>query len=175
MVLYRRNRVKGGTYFFTVTLKNRRLSLLIDHIDFLREAVRQTRNDQPFEINAWVVLPEHIHALWTLPIDDDDYSGRWKAIKSGFSRQVAKARNLTPNAKGRYNIWQPRFWEHTIRDDDDYSKHIDYIHYNPVKHGHVSKVQDWQYSTFHRYVEQGLYSPDWGSNEIRFDENIGNE
>jgi putative transposase len=175
MVLYRRNRVKGGTYFFTVTLKNRRSSLLIEHIDFLRKAVRQTRNDQPFQIDAWVVLPEHIHALWTLPMGDDNYSGRWSLIKSRFSRSVAKVRNLTPNAKGEYNIWQRRFWEYTIRDDDDFSKHIDYIHYNPVKHGYVDKVRDWQYSTFHRYVEQGLYLPDWGSSEIRFDENIGSE
>ena len=122
-----------------------------------------------------MVLPEHIHAVWTLPEGDDDYSGRWRAIKSRFSHQVAKVLQLTHNTKGEYDIWQRRFWEHTIRDDDDFSNHLDYVHYNPVKHGYVTKVSDWQYSTFHRYVEQGVYSVDWGSYEICFDKTIGNE
>ncbi|MDO9214130.1 MAG: transposase [Methylococcales bacterium] len=131
-------------------------------MDFLRDALRQTLQEKPFQIDAWVVLPEYIHAVWTLPVGDDDYSGRWRLIKSRFSHQVAKADNLTHNAKGEYQIWQRRFWEHTIRDDNDFSKHVDYIHYNPVKHGYVAQVRDWQYSTFHRYVKQGLYTADWG-------------
>jgi putative transposase len=175
MVLYRRNRVKGGTYFFTVTLKNRHSSLLIDRIDFLRDAVRQTRREKPFQIDAWVVMPEHIHVVWTLPLNDDNYAGRWRLIKSRFSHQVAKAENLTHNAKGEYQIWQRRFWEHTIRDNNDFSRHVDYVHYNPVKHGYVTQVRDWQYSTFHRYVEQGIYSADWGSSAMDFANDIGNE
>jgi putative transposase len=120
-------------------------------------------------------LPEHIHAIWTLPLDDDNYAGRWRLIKSRFSHQVAKADNLTHNAKGEYQIWQRRFWEHTIRDDNDFSRHFDYIHYNPVKHGYATQVRNWQYSTFHRYVEQGIYSADWGNDVMDFTNDIGNE
>jgi putative transposase len=175
MVLYRRNRVKGGTYFFTVTLRDRHSSLLIDRIDFLRDALRQTLKEKPFQIDAWVVLPEHIHAIWTLPIGDDDYSGRWRLIKSRFSHQVAKADNLTHKAKGEYQIWQRRFWEHTIRDDNDFSKHVDYIHYNPVKHGYVTEVRNWQYSIFHRYVKLGILNEQWGGTNMDFVEMVGYE
>ena len=163
MVLYRRHRVAGGTYFFTVTLKNRTLSLLVDHIDALRESVRCARQRKPFRIDAWVVLPEHLHALWTLPPDDDDYSGRWKLIKGRFSHLLAKAgAPIGKNPRREYDLWQSRFWEHTIRDETDFARHADYIHYNPVKHGWVKRAGDWPYSTFHRYVEAGIYPAGWG-------------
>jgi putative transposase len=163
MVLYRRNRVAGGTYFFTVTLRDRRLSLLVDWIDDLRESVRYALRKKPFRIDAWVVLPEHLHTVWTLPPGDDNYSDRWKLIKGNFSRSLVKAGlPIAQNLRGEYQLWQSRFWEHTIRDDADFAHHIDYIHYNPVKHGLVERVRDWPYSTFHRHVEAGIYPLDWG-------------
>ena len=163
MVLYRRNRVAGGTYFFTVTLKNRKSSLLVDRIDDLRESVRFTLQKKPFHIDAWVVLPEHLHTIWTLPPGDHDYSRRWALVKSHFCQRLVKAGlPLHKNLRGEYDVWQRRFWEHTIRDDRDFAHHVDYIHYNPVKHGWVSRVKDWPYSSFHRDLKAGIYPPDWG-------------
>ncbi len=161
---YRRNRVPGGTYFFTVNLLERRLSLLTDHIEALRVAVRQTRARQPFHIDAWVVLPDHLHCVWTLPLGDADYSARWKAIKIAFAKSLPAIESLTPvrRTRGERGIWQRRFWEHTIRDDRDYSAHIDYVHYKPVKHGLVARVREWPYSSFHRCVKAGIYPADWG-------------
>ena len=161
---YRRNRVPGGTYFFTVNLLERKLSLLTDHIDALRAAVRRVRARHPFHIGAWVVLPDHLHCMWTLPPDDTDYSTRWKAIKIAFAKSLPATENLSQvrRAKGERGIWQRRFWEHTIRDDRDYSAHMDYVHYNPVKHGLVARVSAWPYSSFHRCVEAGIYPADWG-------------
>lgn len=154
----------GGTYFFTVTLRNRKSSVLVDWIDELRECVRDMLREKPFHIDAWVVLPEHLHTVWTLPPGDDDYSTRWKLIKSRFTRRLIKAGlPIDQNERGEYNLWQGRFWEHTIYDETDYANHIDYIHYNPVKHGWVKRVSDWPYSTFHRYVEKGIYPADWGN------------
>lgn len=166
MVLYRRNRIAGGTYFFTVTLRDRKSALLVEHIELLREAVRTTKLARPFAIDAWVVMPEHMHAVWTLPAGDTDYSGRWRSIKGYFSREVAKTlRQPGTNAKGEYDFWQRRFWEHTIRDADDFSHHVDYVHYNPVKHGHVQRVCDWPYSSFHRFVAKNIYPLNWGHAE----------
>lgn len=163
MVLYRRNRVPGGTYFFTVTLWNRRSSLLVDRIDDLRESVRHVLREKPFRIDAWVVLPEHLHAVLTLPPGDDDYSGRWKFIKGRFThRLVAAGLPIAKNKRGEYALWQGRFWEHTIRDEADFAHHVDYVHYNPVKHGWVRRVRDWPYSTFHRDVAAGICPADWG-------------
>ena len=171
MVQYRRNRVMGGSYFFTVTLRDRKSTVLIDHLEFLREAVRKTREARPFTIEAWVVLPEHMHALWTLPPDDADYSSRWRSIKSHFTHQLAKQIPINRNTKGEYALWQRRFWEHTLRDDVDFSRHIDYIHYNPVKHGHVKQVKDWPYSSFHRFVAKTVYPLNWGcANNDTFDQ-----
>ena len=161
MVLYRRNLVPGGTYFFTVTLADRCSTVLVDEISALRKAFRITRRDRPFAIDAIIILPDHLHVLMTLPPDDADYSGRWKKIKSLFSRRVAKSAGLRPNKRGEYALWQTRFWEHTIRDDSDFERHADYIHYNPVKHGLVSRVTDWLYSSFHRYVRLGILPDDW--------------
>ena len=164
---YRRVRVPGGTYFFTVNLLDRRQNTLVRHIDLLRAAVRETRRDEPFHIDAWVVLPDHLHRIWTLPPGDDDFSNRWKAIKIRFVRRLPRSerRSAVRVANGERGIWQRRFWEHMIRDDGDYARHMDYIHYNPVKHGHVRTVSEWPHSTFHRCVSAGLYPPDWGGGD----------
>ena len=160
---YRRNRVPGGTYFFTVNLLERKSGLLVKYIDCLREAVRMVRLSQPFHIDAWVVLPDHMHCVWTLPEGDADYSSRWKAIKIAFSKSIPKTERLSAVriAKGERGIWQRRYWEHRIRSDKDYAAHVDYCHINPLKHGLVSQVIDWPYSTFHRLVEQGVYPAGW--------------
>ena len=165
---YRRNRIPGGTYFFTVNLLERSSSMLVTHIDALRDAVRTVRARRPFHIDAWVVLPDHMHAVWTLPADDADYSGRWKAIKIGFAQALPKTERRSPVrvARGERGIWQRRFWEHTIRDEQDYAAHVDYVHINPVKHGLVASVRDWPYSSFHRYVTQGVYAPDWAGQGV---------
>lgn len=168
MVQYRRNFIAGGTYFFTVTLSGRRKDWLVAHIDLLRNAVHETKRDQPFHIDAMVVLPEHLHAVFTLPIDDADFAQRWRSIKSRFSRAIAVAgAPVTRNKNGAYDIWQPRYWEHTIRDDRDLEHHVAYIHYNPVKHGYVTAVAAWPHSSFHRYVRMGLLPEDWGGDRSK--------
>jgi putative transposase len=162
MVHYRRNLVPGGTFFFTVVLANRRWTILVDHIDFLREAFRYINCLQPFAIDAIVILPDYMHAIMTLPPEDFDFSGRWRRIKSGFTRRVvASGIPVARDRRGEYQLWQRRFWEHTIRDQEDFERHVDYIHYNPVKHGLVLRVFDWPHSSFHRYVRQGLLPMDW--------------
>lgn len=161
---YRRFRVPGGTYFFTVNLLERRLDLLVRHIDLVREAVRVTKRERPFHIDAWVVLPDHMHCVWTLPPGDDDFSNRWKAIKIRFVQKTPaiERRSKVRTNKGERGIWQRRFWEHAIRDERDYANHIDYVHVNPLKHGYVTRVKDWPYSSFHRYVREGVLPADWG-------------
>jgi putative transposase len=151
---YRRVYVKGGCYFFTVTLADRRNDLLIRHIDLLRECVADVKRRHPFEINAMVILPDHLHALWTLPKDDCDYSKRWTLIKSYFSRQLPKDEHINKSRyqKGERGIWQRRFWEHLIRDEEDYKNHVEYIHNNPVKHGYVNDAKDWPYSSIHKFM-----------------------
>jgi putative transposase len=175
MTDYRRNRVPGATYFFTVNLQDRRSRLLVQHINILREAVRQTKRKAPFHIDAWVVLPEHLHALWTLPEGDVDFSSRWQAIKMAFSRKIAAGEYRSASRAGRRErgIWQRRFWEHTIRDEQDYAAHMDYIHFNPVKHGFVTHAADWPYSSFHQAVAKGLYPPEWGKPETIDDRTVG--
>jgi putative transposase len=165
---YCRIKIPGETYFFTVTLLERNTSLLTEHIDPLREAVAWVRKQHPFHIDAWAVMPEHMHAIWTLPEGDSNYALRWASIKRQFSRSlpVEERRSLVRRKRGERGIWQRRFWEHLIRDDIDFQRHVDYIHYNPVKHGHVKRVVDWPYSTFHRYVEQGIYPDDWGGGVV---------
>lgn len=174
----RRNRVPGGTYFFTVNLLDRSSNLLVAHVDALRECVRAVRVARPFRIDAWVVLPDHMHAIWTLPPDDTDYSVHWKAIKIAFAKALPKTECLSParSAKGERGIWQRRFWEHTIRNEQDYAVHVDYVHINPLKHGLVTRVADWPYSSFHRWVERGNHPQDWaglGSVEISAGERKG--
>ena len=168
MVHYRRNRVPAGTYFFTATLRDRRAMLLVENIEILREALRHTLRQRPFVIDAMVVLPDHVHTVWTLPEGDADYAGRWRLLKSYFTRTLVKGGvGLTRNAKGEYDLWQRRYWEHSIRDEADLERHVDYIHYNPVKHGLVERVADWPYSSFHRFVRQGLCSPDWAGVDVK--------
>jgi putative transposase len=157
-------RAKGSVFFFTVVLAERSSNLLVDRIDRLRKVYRTVQQRQPFETIAVCVLPDHIHALWALPEGDADFSTRWSLIKSGFSRGLDRARSLSASkvAKREKGIWQRRYWEHAIRDDADFERHVDYIHFNPVKHGYVARVADWPHSSFHRYVERGLLAQDWG-------------
>jgi putative transposase len=162
---YRRNRVPGGCYFFTVNLLERyQNSLLIDQIELLRTAIKQVKDNHPFHIDAWVVLPEHMHFILTLPQGDDDYAMRIRLIKTSFSRGMPKTEQRSSVRKGRNErgIWQRRYWEHTIRDDGDYASHMDYLHYNPVKHGYVTQVKDWPYSSFHNLVKLQIYAENWG-------------
>ena len=167
MVNYRRVYIEGGMYFFTVTLKNRKSNTLTNHIDTLRDSFAFVKKHQPFDIIAIVILPEHLHCIWQLPNNDDNYAGRWRAIKSRFTRSLIKLGiNLHKNNRGEYNLWQARYWEHTIRDEADLLHHINYIHYNPVKHGWVNSVKDWPYSSFHRFVAQGQLAANWGLTEI---------
>lgn len=162
MVNYRRNLVPGGTYFFTVTLRDRSSRLLIEHIGSLRTAFHEVKRKHPFHIDAIVILPEHLHVIWTLPEGDADYPGRWRSIKSAFTHAVVKSGvAVARNEKGEYALWQRRYWEHTIADEDDFQRHIDYIHFNPIRHGWVKQVADWPHSSFHRYVEQGILPPNW--------------
>ena len=162
MVNYRRNRLAGGTYFFTVNLRERRSGLLVERINLLRESFRFVWERRPFHVDAIVVLPEHIHAIWTLPSGDDDFPARWRAIKAHFTRALIKSGVKIPcDRRGEYRLWQRRYWEHTIRDDIDLQRHVDYVHFNPVKHGHVARVADWAYSSFHRYAREGALSDDW--------------
>jgi putative transposase len=164
---YRRNRVPGGTYFFTVNLRDRRSDLLVVEIAALRDAVRTELARRPFHIDAWVVLPDHMHCQWTLPEGDADFSGRMREIKAGFTRRIARQaeRTIGTLRQRESGIWQRRFWEHTIRDQRDYAAHMDYIHFNPVKHGLVKEARAWEYSSFRRCVAAGLYPLEWGGTE----------
>lgn len=162
-VRYRRCYVEGGTYFFTVNLLERDRTLLVDCVGELRESVRWVKERRPFYIDAFVVLPNHLHAVWTLPEGDADYSSRWREIKKCFSKAMPKKERLSTvrKLKGERGIWQRRFWEHTIKNENDYRHHVDYVHMNPVKHGLVTRVADWPYSSFHREVAAGNYHIDW--------------
>jgi putative transposase len=174
MVAYRRNFVAGGTFFFTVTLADRRSSALVEHIDGLRAAFRVTRNERPFAVDAVAILPDHLHAILTLPPDDADFSGRWRRVKGLFTRHVVgRGLSVERNRKGEYALWQRRFWEHTVRNETDLARHVDYIHYNPVKHGLVAQVSQWPHSSFHRYVRQGLLPRDWAGSVDQRDKGFG--
>jgi putative transposase len=164
MTEYRRARIPGATWFFTVNLAERHGKLLlVDHIDLLRRVFRNVKDRHPFAIDAVVVLPEHLHCIWTLPAGDCDYKMRWALIKAGFSRQLpaGERRSASRVQRGERGIWQRRFWEHVIRDDRDFERHVDYIHWNPVKHGWLKRVCDWPHSSFHAYVRRGVYPEDW--------------
>ena len=160
---YRRAKISGGTFFFTIVLADRSSNLLLEGIDYLRRAYRIVQESRPFETIAICVLPDHVHAVWTLPEHDSDFATRWNLIKSGFSRYFdARPRSQSKTLRREKGIWQCRYWEHAIRDDADLERHVDYIHFNPVRHGHVTRVADWPYSSFHRFVERGLLAVDWG-------------
>ncbi|WP_028456413.1 REP-associated tyrosine transposase [Chitinilyticum litopenaei] len=164
MTNYRRDRTCGGTWFFTVNLAERNRQLLVEQIEVLRESFRQVMRVHPFRIDGIVVLPEHLHAILTLPAGDADYALRWRLIKTGFSRSLARMERISASrrSKGERGIWQRRYWEHLIRDDNDFARHLDYLHFNPVRHGHVQHVRDWPWSSFHRYVKLGLLPVNWG-------------
>jgi putative transposase len=163
MVSYRRNLVPGGSYFFTVNLAERRLGLLTENIGLLRTAFRQVRARHPFTIEAAVILPDHLHAIWTLPEHDADFALRWRLIKAAFSHGLPRGEALSTSrsTKGERGIWQRRYWEHTLRGQDDFARHLDHIHFNPVKHGYTPRVQEWPYSSFRRWARLGAYPEDW--------------
>jgi putative transposase len=168
-------------YFFTLVTHNRRCFLCEpENIDLLRDCFKRVMSKHPFKIDAIVILPNHLHCLWTLPPGDANFSTRWRLIKSWFSRRC-DVKYLGQVSASRQNkrekaIWQRRFWEHLIRDEQDFNHHVDYIHYNPVHHGLVLSPKDWQYSSFHRYVQRGVYALDWGVSEIPvFDSWVGME
>ena len=166
MTDYRRVKIKGATYFFTVNCAERHGNRILENnIEALRQVFHQVKQRHPFNIDAIVVLPEHLHCIWTLPIEDANYSMRWNLIKSGFSRLItgSERRSESRIKRGERGIWQRRFWEHMIRDEKDFEHHVDYIHWNPVKHGWVERVRDWPYSSFHTYVQKGVYPADWAS------------
>ena len=188
MPQYRRSRIEGGTYFFTVvTFERRRILTTEESRTLLRSAWLDVCQRFPFKTIAICLLPEHIHCIWSLPEGDANYSVRWKEIKRLFSKGWSQAnqkmcvgnethgsgalgthptneeiRSDSRLKRGEAAIWQRRFWEHTIRDQDDLNRHIDYIHYNPLKHGLIDRVVDWPWSSFHRYVSAGNYEIDWG-------------
>ena len=163
MSQYRRIRSKGASYFFTVNLADRRSALLVDRVDALRDAVARTRAERPFWIDAMVVLPDHLHAVWTLPEGNADYSTRWRLIKARFVQEMEAdmPRSRSKRAKGERGIWQRRFWEHCIRDDADYRAHVAYCWTNPVKHGLVERAVDWPHSSIHRDIRRGLVGPEY--------------
>lgn len=155
---------QGRCVAFTLCLADRQSTLLVDKLAELKHAFRLARASHPFDLHAWVVMPEHTHLLITMA-DNANYSHFIGAFKSHFSRQIPNTEILSQSRakKGERGIWQRRFWEHTIRHETDFNNHMHYIHYNPVKHGYVNRVVDWQYSTFHYWVQQGLYLPHWAN------------
>ncbi|MBI4207945.1 MAG: transposase [Betaproteobacteria bacterium] len=170
---YRRTLVPGGTYFFTATLADRHSRLLVERIDILRDAVSSIRARHPFRIDAMVVLPDHAHAVWTLPAGDADFPLRWALIKAAFSRAIEKTEHVSASRRARAErgIWQRRYWEHLICDEDDLGRHVDYIHFNPVKHGYVQTPVEWAHSSIHHYVKKGQLPPDWAGNSGDIPEN----
>lgn len=165
---YRRANTKGGTYFFTLVTHRRQKLFLDDHVRHaLREGIEKTRITFPFQIIAWVLLPDHLHCIWTLPEGDADFAKRWGMIKRHVSRHCTHIINIEQHPsvsklkRKESNFWQRRYWEHQIRDETDFKKHVDYIHWNPLKHGLVNQISDWPHSTFHRFVHDGVYSKNW--------------
>lgn len=172
MSRYRRDNTFGATWFFTVVTCNRQRILCDEPVRVaLRTAIADTRINWPFAIDAWVLLPDHLHCIWTLPPNDGDFATRWNLIKRRTSRALESSYfsgNLMTASKAsrrELTFWQRRYWEHRIRDERDFANHIDYIHYNPVKHGHAKAPLDWPYSSLHRHVANGLYPAAWGGKE----------
>lgn len=164
MSSYRRSRLDGGVYFFTVVTGSRREVLCQPEVRVaLRRAVAEVRSLSPFEIVAWVLLPDHLHCIWRLPQDDADYASRWNLIKGKTTRMRGLQGSVTASGQRRRDgrLWQRRFWEHTVRDELDLTRHVDYVHWNPVRHGLVRETAAWPYSTFHRYCRLGIYPDSW--------------
>ena len=173
---YKRVIIPGATYFFTINLLNRKSTLLVDHIEKLRLSFHRVHKVHFFEIEGIVILPDHIHMMMTLPIDDSNFSMRIRLIKGFFSQQIKSDEYITPirKKKRERGIWQRRFWEHFIRDEEDYENHLNYIHYNPVKHGYVKQASDWPYSSIHRSIRTGILPKHWGY-EHGFDDGVFGE
>jgi putative transposase len=176
---YRRAFVAGGSFFFTlVTEKRRPLLASADAVGTLREAFRLVRSSRPFELDAIVILPDHLHCIWTLPPGDADFATRWRLIKTWFTKHCAPALRSLPNSlqKSRREqaLWQHRYWEHLLRDERDFDRHVEYIHYNPVKHGYAASPMEWPHSSFRRYAEAGIYAAGWGQGVVDF-EGVGRE
>jgi putative transposase len=179
---YRRAKTSGATYFFTVVTYRRQPILCLDeNRAVLKEVISKIALNHPFTVDAWVLLPDHLHCIWTLPKEDSDYSTRWALIKKEFTKSINQTATIDiPNQSRIHHregtVWQRRFWEHQIRDNIDYNNHMDYIHFNPVKHKLVEAPRDWPYSSFQRLVAQGLYEEDWGcGSDIILPEDIGRE
>nr|WP_255190012.1 transposase [Methylomonas rapida] len=157
---YRRIFVPGGHYFFTVvTYLRRPVFSEFANVEVLRAAFKQVMAAKPFEIEAIVILPDHLHCLWRLPLGDADFSGRWREIKKYVSKRIGGEGKRT----GERDVWQRRFWDHLIRDEEDWRRHVDYVHFNPVKHGLATAPSDWPYSSFRKFVAAGLYDAGWAS------------
>lgn len=168
MSYYRRARTAGGTYFFTLATFRRQPILCDEAVrKALREAILSVLQSRPFFIDAWVLLPDHLHCVWTLPAGDADFSTRWSLIKRNVSLaigEIYRSSDMLSRSRLKHresSIWQRRYWEHCIRDESDMQRHLDYIHYNPVKHGLVANVADWPHSTFHRFASAGIYPLNW--------------
>ncbi|MGB8990508.1 MAG: transposase [Desulfobaccales bacterium] len=181
MSTYLRSRRPGGTFFFTaVTFQRRRLFKDHENFEILSNIISEVQKDYPFTLDAWVFMPDHLHCLWTLPPDEADYSKRWGLIKAKFTKAISQESGrsaLLTGSKIRHRestIWQRRFWEHQIKDERDLQVHLDYIHFNPVKHGLVKSPGEWQNSSFHEFVSRNLYPINWGENiELKFDQDFG--
>ena len=176
---YRRAFTPGGCFFFTLVTQGRKpIFANAEAVEVLRNAFRSVRQSRPFEIDAMVVMPDHLHCIWTLPPGDADFSTRWRLIKTWFTKHcdpvLRPAPSIIRKSKHEQAIWQHRYWEHQLRDENDFARHVDYIHYNPVKHGLTVSPINWPYSSFRRYVETGIYPPDWGCDIINL-EGIGHE
>ena len=159
---YRRSYLPGGVYFFTVVTLNR-VPIFTDEnrVEVLRQAFHKVMAARPFQIDAMVILPEHLHCIWRMPEGDADYSSRWREIKKAVSHRIS----IATNERNERMVWQRRFWEHVIRDEEDWRKHVDYIHYNPVKHGLANRPGEWAWSSFGNAVSKGWYEESWGASE----------
>ena len=172
MSRYIRSQQSGGTFFFTVVAFHRKPIFTAPHFRLaLRQSIHAIRQQHPFIIDAWVLLPDHLHCIWTLPENDNDFSTRWGKIKANTSKRL-KPEVRQQNKRHESTIWQRRFWEHQIRDEEDYKRHMDYLIYNPVKHGLVDRVRDWPFSSFHRLVREGVFPVDWAASQA-FDGQFG--
>ncbi|WP_028314167.1 REP-associated tyrosine transposase [Desulfatibacillum aliphaticivorans] len=165
---YKRAKIRGGTYFFTVVTRLRKPFLCVpENRDLLRESFKQVMTFRPFRIEAFVLLPDHLHCIWTLPDGDRDFSTRWRLIKTHFTKNCDQQLRTQPDKsreRGKeQSVWQHRYWEHLIRDQNDFNRHVEYIHYNPVKHGYVGSPFDWEYSSFKKFVILGIYAETWGA------------
>lgn len=178
---WRRAHVPGGSFFFTVVTDRRRPLFADDNARrLLGNVIRGCQKQWPFDLHSIVLPPDHLHAIWCLPRGDDGYSLRWGWIKRQFTKHWLAAGGTETSVTegrqrdGRRGVWQPKFWEHTLENEEDFERHVDDIHYNPVKHGYVRCPKDWPSSSFHKWVQHGAYPPDWGCAEhapkIRFDD-----